>query len=390
MSEHGGGLLGKIGGGLGSLFGGRTDPRLSEEQNQAARSDALITSGLATILAPGSGGFAATGLQAIATGALAGREQGDVSREDLLVLNQQKRIQEIVDSGDATPEVLQSLFMQAIANGDTDSARALAEVLKTMNTASGIRPIMRSMADPARPGQNMDFLVDPFTGERTAVGASAVTKSSARRPTFNVEEPGGRTALYFLNDDGSSEFIRYVSPKDSPSRLERTDIGLADIARNTNEGLERIDAEFTKFLPQMAARGPAFVKQGANWALSSNWSPFQSDDAQEAVAEALMFINAAVRYLSGQQMTEQEFNRYFTALIPQTFEGAAGVAIKKKMRAGMVQAMGQGRWEAIQNPDGSWTFADVLETLDTLEREARGITDETSASDILRRGVVVP
>lgn len=77
---------GGIGAVLGHIFGGPDDPRLSPEQNQAARHQALLQAGLAIL------GSDSTGLKAIAQGGLYGQQAGAQARELTYGRTQQERI----------------------------------------------------------------------------------------------------------------------------------------------------------------------------------------------------------------------------------------------------------------------------------------------------------
>jgi hypothetical protein len=62
--------------------------------------------------------------------------------------------------------------------------------------------------------------------------------------------------------------------------------------------------------------------------------------ALEAHTEALNFINPVVRYLSGAQMTNQEAQRYYGALIPVPGEPPVVTFRKRRRREGLLLAMG--------------------------------------------------
>ncbi len=133
------GIFSKLAGGVNSLFGGQFDPRLSVGENAAATKEALVTGGLATIAA-GAGadprGFSPTGLQRIAGGALAGREAGELSRAAAVKQNQQDNLQRMVDSGEVGPDLIQDMFLQAVADDNVDAMRALSAVLPSALTSA--------------------------------------------------------------------------------------------------------------------------------------------------------------------------------------------------------------------------------------------------------------
>jgi hypothetical protein len=118
---------------IGDAFSGPADPRLSAEQNDAARKQALFNAGIATILG-GRGGN--TTAQALAIGALTGQQAG-ASHRGGQVMNAQKeaakkRLQDALGAGMVDEQSLRRMFTQALIAGDIDSARTLSEVLKSL------------------------------------------------------------------------------------------------------------------------------------------------------------------------------------------------------------------------------------------------------------------
>jgi hypothetical protein len=125
------GFFGRLGGGLGRIFAGRDDPRLSQEENAAARSDALVQAGLAA-LAGGSQGN--TSLNVLGQAGLAGQQFGAQARAGEFAINNQQQMAALAQQG---PEALMQMFQHALASGDAESARAISEVLKSMGSSAG-------------------------------------------------------------------------------------------------------------------------------------------------------------------------------------------------------------------------------------------------------------
>ncbi len=71
---------------LGQVFGGANDPRLTGDQNEAAKRQALLQAGLAILASPESG------IRAIAQGGLFGQRAGEQIREQTYGRTQQERI----------------------------------------------------------------------------------------------------------------------------------------------------------------------------------------------------------------------------------------------------------------------------------------------------------
>lgn len=118
---------------LGDAFSGPTDPRLSEDQNAAARKQALFNAGLATILG-GRGGNSLA--QALALGAMTGQQTGAGIRGGQVAMAQKeatkKRLMDAIGTGQIQEPQLRKMFAEALIAGDIDAARTLSEVLKSL------------------------------------------------------------------------------------------------------------------------------------------------------------------------------------------------------------------------------------------------------------------
>jgi hypothetical protein len=389
------GLFDRITGGVETLFGGRTDPRISPEANRAATSDALINAGLGAIVSTGEGGFGATALEKIAQGAIVGRATGAQSRETARADVEQQKLQDLVDSGQIDQELLQNMFTQSIISGNTDAARALSEVIKSQNTASraAIRTETRSQFVP-EVGANMDILFDKDTGEQLRVlGRSALTGAGLGPPASmtHFDDELQRMVRSRVGPDGRpAEFLAFVDSGKAAGVSAEEQESKAQLIRDTAERLDLIDEETRGILPTLVARGPAFIKEGANILLSANWSPFKNQAAQDATIEALNFINVVINYLSGKQMTEQETRRYWTALIAGPGDSDESVATKSRARAVMVEAINSGRWEAQKDEDGNWIYQNPDVTLQQILAEVTPVQTDDSGQPIPGFGHLVP
>jgi hypothetical protein len=136
------GLLQRIGTGFGQAVGGQDDPRLSGQQNEAARRQAMLMAGLQTII--GSQQPGASSLAAVAQGLMTGQQTGMGLREQGVAQQQQmagqQRMRDAIGGGQIDQQTLQRLFVEAVASGNTEMAGRLSEVLKSMggNQASPV------------------------------------------------------------------------------------------------------------------------------------------------------------------------------------------------------------------------------------------------------------
>lgn len=175
------GLFDRIRAGLFGFFGGPADPRLSPQQNTAAAREALANAGLQTILASRGRGT----LEALALGALAGRETGAASRSTLVERERLAQMAELFKSGEVDVKLLQRAFGQAVAAGDHEMARTLSVVLQGALGATG-RDYNLTTVERFNPhtGQVEIWNRDPRTG--ALVGTEPIGIAPPRVPLVNL------------------------------------------------------------------------------------------------------------------------------------------------------------------------------------------------------------
>jgi hypothetical protein len=149
-----GAILAGTGHGLAQVFGGFDDPGLSGEQNARARKQALLQAGLATMMASGQG----QGLPAsLATGAMQGQQVSGQAQAMAGRQNTMQQLQQVFGNGTPDKDQLQQLMVQLLLQGDSEGAKAISEVLKSIGgDAAKLMPV--NVGDKI-------ILVDPFTGE---------------------------------------------------------------------------------------------------------------------------------------------------------------------------------------------------------------------------------
>jgi hypothetical protein len=132
------GALGRLGSGIGDVLAGRSDPSLSDEQNKAARRQALMMSGLGMMAASAQRPDGSRpGLPEIfAQGAFAGQQTGQDARQGAHRQAAMQQMQEAFGSGMPNRETLQQLMVQLLLSGDAEGAKALGEVIKSMGDGS--------------------------------------------------------------------------------------------------------------------------------------------------------------------------------------------------------------------------------------------------------------
>lgn len=180
---------------LAEIFTGASDPRLNEQQAERARRDALITAGLTTMAAGGQTGLDRVSLlQAIAGGAAAGRQAGDVSRRSAV-------IGELAggDPNTALPQFRQ-MFVEALQAGDADGARSIATVINAMEAAQS-RAVTAQGESPYifRTVGNELLTIDRRSGELVSRTKGQST-SRTGTPTIVQKPDGTRTTAVYDRD----------------------------------------------------------------------------------------------------------------------------------------------------------------------------------------------
>lgn len=171
---------------LGTVFGGQNDPRLSPEQNEQQRRQAILMAGLGIL---GSG---ETGLRAIAQGAMYGQQAGMQGRQNVLAQQQatasQDALRGAVKDGQIDRSALERLFVAAIQSGDMEAAGKLSEVLKSMGGQQQSNlPSWQSKegVNPAT-GKPEQYQINPQTGEIRWLGIPPIV--SATNTSSDIEQ----------------------------------------------------------------------------------------------------------------------------------------------------------------------------------------------------------
>lgn len=169
--------------GIGEVLTGPADPRLTPEQNAAARKQALIRAGLTTMLGAGQG---MSTLPALAAGALAGQSMNaQIQAQDIQqaqLAQRQAMLRAAFGNGQIGEPQLLRAFAAAVQSGDMESAKSLAEILKSMGGSQAIDTgaYMVQMELLAPDGKTHRYLVDRRNGSKIDMGPIKDPASSAR------------------------------------------------------------------------------------------------------------------------------------------------------------------------------------------------------------------
>lgn len=309
-----------------TLFAGAQDPRTAPGTGNR---EGLINAGLATIASGNQ-----DPLEAIAQGALVGRETGKAVRQEAIALEQQAALAGFVNEAGFDREGLTSVFFKVLASGDMEGARAISEILKSLpdNTASPVNrqnvSTVVSAAAGAPPeiiaalgeGAEVEVQRDPRTGQ--IFWESALPSQAAANPF-----PGGKITIpdaasptgfsqYGVRADGSQIFMGHVAGSSGGTGGATAQINrnLATAMANAEATLSTVDETLANPIVSILgsiARQGGIIGNIANGALGAI-----SPDGQLAMAAADQWTAATVRLLSGAQMTEVERQGYRAAYLP--------------------------------------------------------------------------
>ncbi len=385
------GLLGRLIGGAGTLFGGRDDPSLSAQANRNARSDALVASGAATLLSERPGGGARTPIQSLAEGIIAGRAVGAETRAEESEKQQLAQLKtalsdQSLDSRD--------MFLRALSIGDIPSANLLGQLARDENDANatsnirfkeGIGPEGLGIYRVAADGQLLDKILD--VRPRGTSGSRFGDPTVFRRASDNKDIMGIWDAEANDGRGGVVELPEILPPQ---TLAAKTQAGLGQVGIVANTALEGV-------VDTLGTLTTDFASDSTNFFVSTVATFLATDDQQVAMSLANTFLNVTVRWLSGAQMTDQERTNYRRAMLPRAGERDFSKRVKTIMRRSIAQAMSQGMWQGtpVINEDGSvaadasnvmaWTATAQIDAINQViaeMKEESGGVSGPSASDI--------
>lgn len=195
------------------IFTGPRDPRLTDEQNDRIRNQALVQAGLAVMAAGGRTGMdRASLLTALAEGASAGRAAGSgLARQQVIggLAGQSPDV--------ALPQFRQ-MFIEAVQAGDDEAARSIATIINAMEASAS-----------KQAGQNQiiwrtvgRFIIgiDPTTGQEIS-RIETPKDDTVGRPEVVVDPATGQRTLAQWRPEANAYFtldgreIRGAQPKEN-------------------------------------------------------------------------------------------------------------------------------------------------------------------------------
>ena len=347
MAQHPG-LFGRLGGGLSSLFGGRADPSLTPEANRRATSDALVTSGLATLMAEGPMGGSPTLIQALSQGIIAGRGAGAETRAAETDKQQLAQLKSAIDEGGLDTR---DLFMRALSIGDIDSANLLGQLARAEGSKAGqvirfkegVGPEGLGIYRVDSAGNLLNKILD--VRPRGAAGQRFGDPQVFTRARDNKQIMGVWDAEA---NEGRGGVVELPELLPNQSLAQQTQAGLGQVGLVAQQALAPL-------LPVLGTLTTDFASDGKSFFVSTMANFLATDEQQVAMSLADTFLNVTVRWLSGAQMTDQERTNYRRAMIPRAGDREFVTRVKGKMQENIAQAMSQGVWQGtpVINEDGT-------------------------------------
>lgn len=303
---------------LGTVLGGAPDPRLSDQQNEQAKRQALLMAGLGIL------GSNDSGLKAIAQGAMQGQMTGMQSRQGMV--NQaaqqqsQQRLRDAVQGGQIDRGALERLFVASIQSGDMEAAGKLSEVLKSMGGQQGQSLPVLQVREGVNPdtGKAEQYQYNPHTGEVKWLGIPPVAGPKAPVP--------GTPEFY-----ADLERRAGIAAKFRPA--PRTAAG--------SEG-ERKAAAFAGFIPDAKAfidtieKAPGRIEQALS---DKGLREFNSDEQQQLQLSGAGMAEAWLRMTTGAAYTEREFDNAYALFVPRPGDRKPALDMKRKNREKLMKML---------------------------------------------------
>jgi len=347
-------LWDKLANGFGEVFTGQNDPRLSADQNAAARKQAMLQSGLAMLLASRGGpdGRRPDLASIIAQGALAGQDTGYAARAQAFQIAQVQAAQQAMQArqnavqqllANTPPDKLAFAAGALAQRGWLDEAKAVAGLAKDLTpNVPGVQQV--------RIGDEV-LLVDSISGDVKAtfkgqaeledriVGnkrifspkgkpnvvvfsepAAAQPRASGQPQTYRDAATGELRLGVWNNEARRFEPVQGALPAQDPG----TNTEQARMARALSPVMEQAYGNLAKMDTPDFRNAIANASTGVLGVGNYLKTPAgrQFDQASE------QFLGAVLSILSGKTVSEQEVQRNKRAYVPQPGDDAQTIAAK--------------------------------------------------------------
>jgi hypothetical protein len=300
---------------LSALFAGADDPRLSPEQNAAARQNALAMAGAQMLGTRGNFG------ETLAAGIGTGQQAGSALRAQETKRAHQQEIQALLSTGAVDEPMLRRLFGMAVSGGDMELARSLAEVIKSMQggQAGGVWSV-EEMVDPET-NRLVTMRFNKRTGEMEPTGFGARRRAPQLRAV--------------MRPDGTMEYKEW-----DPVTGEWT--GTGQEAGSTANEKQQLAAFMLPLVRESLEQVDAF--EGAPERILA---VVQAREYGELLPETYQLLNTAgkvlgdgyLRLTSGAAIKEEEVRMFMSTYLPAPGDKPGNLALKRRLRTRFVEGL---------------------------------------------------
>lgn len=326
-------LLERLRGPFGDIFAGGTDPRLSPQQNQDVQKQAIIQAGLSTILGASQPG--ASALASIAGGGLAGREAGGQLRQQAVRRGGQQEIAGLLSQGGIDLPALREAMITSLKTGDIESMKVIGSVITSMQAAEGRQTATPNLTTvesfDSETGITSIFNRDPRTGELVGDAIAQKPPVARIRPERRLKE--GVMHQVLVDERGVEvQDLGPVPDAGGEGGVQtRINANLATLMSEAENVLSTVDETLAN---PIVATLASIVRKGGVFGTAANIALRNvSPEGQLALAAGDQWVTAAVRLISGAQMTQQERQGYRSAYLPSGGDSDQVQAQKAEARA---------------------------------------------------------
>lgn len=363
------------------LYGAPNDPRLTNEQNQAALGSGLTQGGLAMMLAGGQPNQ--NFLSVLAQGMLASQQGVQQFQQNQLAVQNQMQMAEMAQ-GPPTPGNLGKMMMAAIGSGNIEAARTISEVLKSMMAAQGNlgrrRTAREVLETEPGSGEFHKFIIDSDTGERLA----DLGPDKPRLPTAQLRQVMGADGL------PRYEWMT-VDEQGNPQNIAAG----RDPWQNSTEAMTRA-YPFQNLLTDKRDPDGNVIRQGSisaldlmgapnraeYWIGMRGWNELLPEDKQALFIHGTAVAEAWLRMTTGAAYTATELENAYRMFIPRPGDSAGTLATKMRNRQALLEAVNDiatGRSRRVTIAGRTYTAEEIDKNLFEAETEP---TDDVRADDI--------
>jgi len=347
------------------IFTGPQDPRVPEG---AGRREGLIQAGLATIASGNQ-----DPLEALAQGALVGRQASAQEQERQRQIASRQALQEYMSEVGFSPDGLRRAFIQSLAEGDLEYADTIRGAIAALPAPQAARSRLRAPEPVVNPetGEVEMASFDPDLGRYQFLGIEPAPEvEGGLKNARKIEDPNSSTGWSWIGFDqnlGIERTITGAPPEGGagaggPNQAVSGAV-LQDLDAAYDPRLADIPTDIKVRLAN-PTNDPGFIRGTIASIANSTLDP----DVQQAAAASARVAGMTQRIMSGAQMSNQERNFYRRAftIVGGDFPGTQ--AQKKEAVRLIAQRLGGDSLDAVtaraeemaQTEEGAVELANIV------------------------------